>query len=110
MNSRQLPMFILDSGAARGSLHLADCPGVRLSAQRSAGPCALRRRGPPAPSDGFRLPPWWSELDGDRPVVHVTQGTIDNADLGRLVEPTIEALGGEDVIVVATTGGRDIRS
>ena len=39
--------------------------------------------------------------------MHVTQGTIDNADLGRLVEPTIEALGGDDVIVVATTGGRD---
>ena len=39
--------------------------------------------------------------------MHVTQGTIDNADLGRLVEPTIEALGGEDVIVVITTGGRD---
>ena len=62
----------------------------------------------PAPSQGFRPPPWWSELDGDRPVVHVTQGTIDNADLGRLLEPTIEALGGEDVIVVATTGGRDV--
>ena len=53
------------------------------------------------------VPPWWSELDADRPVVHVTQGTIDNADLGRLLEPTIEALDGEDVIVVATTGGRD---
>ena len=61
----------------------------------------------PTPTAGFRLPPWWAELDGDRPVVHVTQGTIDNADLGRLVEPTIEALGGEDVIVVVTTGGRD---
>jgi MGT family glycosyltransferase len=62
----------------------------------------------PGPSEDFQLPPWWSELDGDRPVVHVTQGTIDNADLARLVEPTIEALGGEDVIVVATTGGRDV--
>jgi UDP:flavonoid glycosyltransferase YjiC (YdhE family) len=40
--------------------------------------------------------------------VHVTQGTIDNADLSRLLEPTIDALGGEDVIVVATTGGRDV--
>jgi UDP:flavonoid glycosyltransferase YjiC (YdhE family) len=40
--------------------------------------------------------------------VHVTQGTIDNADLGRLLEPTINALGGEDVVVVATTGGRDV--
>ena len=69
-----------------------------------------RARCIPAPSQGFRPPAWWSELDGDRPVVHVTQGTIDNADLGRLLEPTIEALGGEDVIVVATTGGRDISS
>ena len=32
----------------------------------------------------------------------------DNADLGRLVEPTIEALAGEDVIVVVSTGGRDV--
>lgn len=40
--------------------------------------------------------------------MHVTQGTIDNADLGRLLEPTIDALGGEDVIVVATTGGREL--
>ena len=70
--------------------------------------CATSARCIHAPSAGFRLPPWWSELDGDRPVVHVTQGTIDNADLGRLLEPTIDALGGEDVIVVATTGGRDV--
>ena len=62
----------------------------------------------PAPSRGFRPPGWWSDLDDGRPVVHVTQGTIDNADLGRLLEPTIEALGAEDVIVVANTGGRDI--
>jgi hypothetical protein len=55
-----------------------------------------------------RLPSWWSQLDGDRPVVHVTQGTIDNADLGQLLEPTIEALAGEDVVVVATTGGRAV--
>ena len=43
-----------------------------------------------------------------RPVVHVTQGTIDNADLTRLVEPTIEALAEEDVTVVVTTGGRPV--
>ncbi|PRC60563.1 glycosyl transferase, partial [Mycobacterium sp. ITM-2017-0098] len=48
------------------------------------------------------------ELSNGRPVVHVTQGTIDNADLTRLVEPTIEALAGEDVTVVVTTGGRPV--
>lgn len=40
-----------------------------------------------------------------RPVVHVTQGTVDNTDLGRLLRPTIEALADENVMVVATTGG-----
>ncbi|MEV5713837.1 nucleotide disphospho-sugar-binding domain-containing protein [Amycolatopsis mediterranei] len=55
------------------------------------------------------LPPWWADLDGGRPVVHVTQGTIANDDLGRLVEPTIDALAGEDVLVVATTCGGRLR-
>jgi UDP:flavonoid glycosyltransferase YjiC (YdhE family) len=40
-------------------------------------------------------------------VVHVTQGTLDNADLGRLVLLTVEALADDDVLVVATTGGPD---
>jgi UDP:flavonoid glycosyltransferase YjiC (YdhE family) len=59
------------------------------------------------PSSSFDYPPWWSELDAARPVVHVTQGTLDNADLGRLLRPTIEGLAGQDVLVVATTGGPD---
>src|SRR4029078_2829633 len=33
--------------------------------------------------------------------------TDDDADLSRVVEPTIEALGGKGVIEVVTTGGRD---
>src|SRR5690606_28315743 len=60
------------------------------------------------PGSDFVAPPWWGELNAGRPVVHVTQGTIDNADLTRLIEPTIEALADEDVTVVATTGGRPI--
>ena len=42
-----------------------------------------------------------------RPVVHVTQGTLDNADLGRLLLLTVAALARDDVLVVATTGGPD---
>jgi MGT family glycosyltransferase len=62
----------------------------------------------PPPTRHFQHPPWWPILDQDRPVVHVTQGTIDNADLTRLLEPTIAALANEDVTVVATTGGRNL--
>jgi MGT family glycosyltransferase len=62
---------------------------------------------PPAPG-AAELPEWWHELDGARPVVHVSQGTIDNKDFGRLVHPTLEALAGRDVLVVVATGGRPV--
>ncbi|MFV0435110.1 MAG: nucleotide disphospho-sugar-binding domain-containing protein [Leucobacter sp.] len=62
---------------------------------------------PQAASD-TPLPEWWDELDGTRPVVHVTQGTIDNHDFGRLVRPTLDALAGRDVTVVVTAGGRPV--
>ncbi|MFC9840497.1 nucleotide disphospho-sugar-binding domain-containing protein [Rhodococcus sp. NPDC127530] len=64
---------------------------------------------PAAPPDAQR-PHWWGRLDTDRPVVLVTQGTLDNHDLGRLVEPTIDALANADVLVVVTTGGRPIEA
>ena len=55
------------------------------------------------------VPDWWDELERDeRPVVHVTQGTVANADFRDLVIPTIEALSDRDVLVVASTGGRSI--
>lgn len=52
------------------------------------------------------LPRWWPDLDGSRPVVHVTQGTVANADLGQLLVPALQALAGEHLLVVAATGGR----
>jgi UDP:flavonoid glycosyltransferase YjiC (YdhE family) len=52
------------------------------------------------------LPDWWGELSAGRPVVHVTQGTIANRDHGALIRPTIDALAGDDVLVVVSTGGR----
>lgn len=64
---------------------------------------------PQAGSDA-PIPEWWGELDGGRPVVHVTQGTIDNHDFGRLVRPTLEALADSDVTVVVTAGGRPVES
>ena len=108
LNSRRLPMFVLDSGVLADRVIVPSVP--ELDYPRSDLPAHVRYVGAvhPRPSQGFSLPWWWSELDGRRPVVHVTQGTIDNADLSRLLEPTIKALAGEDVVVVATTGGRDV--
>ncbi|HET8778528.1 MAG TPA: nucleotide disphospho-sugar-binding domain-containing protein [Agromyces sp.] len=50
------------------------------------------------------LPPWWQEVEAsDVPVVLVTQGTL-NVDPHDLIEPTVAALGRQDVLLVATTG------
>ncbi|MBT2499119.1 glycosyltransferase family 1 protein [Agromyces sp. ISL-38] len=39
------------------------------------------------------------------PLVVVSQGTVDNRDLSKLIAPTIEALAGGDTLVVAVTAG-----
>jgi MGT family glycosyltransferase len=54
------------------------------------------------------LPEWWGDLDDGLPVVHVTQGTIANDDLGELVLPTLRGLADADVLVVVATGGRPV--
>ncbi|HWD53538.1 MAG TPA: glycosyltransferase [Acidimicrobiales bacterium] len=59
------------------------------------------------PTSDFDEPSWWGELGDGRPVVHVTQGTLDNADLDRLLLLTTRALARDDLLVVATTGGPD---
>ncbi|MFG2072649.1 UDP:flavonoid glycosyltransferase YjiC, YdhE family [Nonomuraea maritima] len=76
---------------------------------RSDLPASFRFVGalPPAPEPGMELPDWWSDLSGERPVVTVTQGTVDNADLTALVVPTLRALAELDVTVVAATARPD---
>ncbi|MGK2868679.1 MAG: glycosyltransferase [Mycobacterium sp.] len=103
-----LPVFILDCGVLADRLIAPTIPEFEY--HRSDLPAHVRFVGAvnPLPSDDFMPPVWWDVLQSGRPVVHVTQGTIDNADLGRLIEPTIEALADEDVTVVVTTGGRPL--
>jgi hypothetical protein len=60
----------------------------------------------PGPSPDFTPPAWWDELRAaEWPVVHVTQGTI-TTDPSQLLIPTLQALAGQEVLVVATTGGQ----
>jgi len=52
------------------------------------------------------LPPWWGDLDGSRPVVVVTQGTVATAT-DQLIGPALAALADEPLLVVVagTTAG-----
>lgn len=101
-----LPVFVFDSAVLADRVISPTIPEFEY--HRSDLPAHVRFVGAvhPLPSDKFVPPPWWDALYSGRPVVHVTQGTVDNADLTRLIEPTIKALAHEDVTVVATTGGR----
>lgn len=74
---------------------------------RSDAPATLHFAGPLcATGSAVALPDWWSDLDGTRPVVHVTQGTVANFDYRQAIAPTLQALADEDVLVVVSTGGR----
>jgi MGT family glycosyltransferase len=57
---------------------------------------------------GSALPEWWGDLAAGRPVIHVTQGTLDNQDFGRLIRPAIDGLADLDALVVVSTGGRPV--
>jgi MGT family glycosyltransferase len=76
---------------------------------RSDAPAELYFAGPiGATGSQAALPDWWSDLDGTRPVIHVTQGTVANTDYGQAIAPTLRALALEDVLVVVATGGRPL--
>lgn len=63
----------------------------------------------PTPTES--LVEWWPELieqkKSGRPVIHVTQGTVET-EVNQLIVPTIKALAGEEVFLVVTTGGRPV--
>ena len=75
-----------------------DVPGV---------PSQVAFVGPPRQlvDPGWRPPSWWPELAGRR-VVLVNQGTVAT-DADQLIRPALAGLAGEDVLVVAVTGGAD---
>jgi UDP:flavonoid glycosyltransferase YjiC (YdhE family) len=76
---------------------------------RSDAPASLHFIGPlSATGSQAPRPDWWGDLDGARPVIHVTQGTFANKDYAQVIAPTLEALAGEDVLVTVATGGRPL--
>jgi MGT family glycosyltransferase len=52
-------------------------------------------------------PPLPAKLENHDSVILVSQGTVDNREPGKLIEPTLEALAGTEHLVVAATGGRN---
>src|SRR5258708_1927915 len=59
----------------------------------------------PRQEQGMPAPAWLAKLDGSRPVVFVTQGTLANFNFNQLVNPALAGLAREDLQVVVTAGG-----
>lgn len=106
LTGKRLPTFFLDGHELADRFLQLSCPGFEYP--RRDLPGYVRFVGPVLPDEPepFHAPSWWKELDNGRPVVHVTQGTVDNKDLHRLIIPTMLALADKEVTVVATTGGK----
>ena len=109
LHGRQIPFAVLDWPRYAEAIVQFTVPEFEYP--RSDAPDTLHFVGPVSAS-GSRapLPPWWQELDGSRPVIHLTQGTMANSDFGQLVQPALEGLADEDVLMVVATGGRPVES
>ena len=80
-----------------------------LEFPRSDMPDTIRFIGPllPTRSVEFDEPAWWAELDGSRPVVLVTQGTLANHDFNEVIQPALLGLADENVTVIVAAGRSD---
>ena len=103
-----MPGFFLDCWYTLPNLFL-QFTAEAFEYPRSDMPSSIKFVGPilPETSADFDQPEWLKELDGSKPLVLVTQGTIANTDLNELIGPTLAGLSTEDVTVIAATGRPD---
>lgn len=101
----QEPASFFDAAVLMTDRYLQLCP-PGLEYPRSDLSASVRFIGslPSSPRSDRPLPSWWPDVEAADRVVVVTQGTLQTHDLGALVQPTLDGLAGEDVLVVATTG------
>jgi MGT family glycosyltransferase len=99
------PPFLMDAMATMADEFL-QLTIASMDYPRSDLPESVRYIGAlPASADSrWQLPEWWQDVLDARKVVVVSQGTVANNDFTELVQPTLDALADEDVLVVATLG------
>jgi MGT family glycosyltransferase len=103
-----LPHFFIDSMYLLPGMFL-QFTAEALEFPRSDLPARIRFIGPILPSRSveFEKPGWWAELDGSRPVVLVTQGTLANHDFSELIQPALQGLKDDNVTVIVAAGRSD---
>jgi UDP:flavonoid glycosyltransferase YjiC (YdhE family) len=110
VTGRPLPTFVMNWPTLADAIVQFSVPGFEYP--RSDLPAQVHFVGPLSlpTTDPTELPDWWSELDQDRPVIVVNQGTVANQDYDQLIAPALTALRDLDALVVVTTGGRPVET
>jgi MGT family glycosyltransferase len=104
-----MPGSLIDWGRRAEAVVQLSVPAFEYP--RSDAPTNLHFTGPlTATGSQTPVPDWWPDLDGSRPVIHVTQGTVANVDYDQAIAPTLRALADDDVLIVVATGGRPLES
>lgn len=105
----------VEGGFTWDSLYTVPDTFLQLSAEEfeypmPEKPTNFRFIGPVAPDrqSNPEVPAWFRKIDPSKAVIFVSQGGVANADFSELIEPTLQALDGEDVEVIVTGGGRDV--
>ena len=106
-----MPRFFLDCMYLLPDVFL-QFTAEALELPRNDMPDTIRFIGPilPSPSAEFEEPDWWTELDGSRPVVLVTQGTLANHDFNEAIQPALFGLADENVTVIVAAGRSDTQA
>ncbi|WP_152360223.1 glycosyltransferase [Microlunatus speluncae] len=108
LTGRPLSTFVMDWPTQADAIVQFSVPGFEYP--RSDLPPQVHFVGPLSlpTTDPTDRPGWWAELDQDRPVIIVNQGTVANQDYGQLIAPALSALRDLEALVVVTTGGRPV--
>ncbi|HLT61901.1 MAG TPA: glycosyltransferase [Microlunatus sp.] len=110
LTGRGLPGFLMNWPAWADAVVQFSVPGFEYPRSdlsdrvHFVGPLSLPT------TDSGPLPEWWPELDRNRPVIVVNQGTVANDDYDQLIAPALTALRDLDALVVVTTGGRPVET
>jgi MGT family glycosyltransferase len=109
VHGKDMPGTMFDWGRRADALVQFSVPSFEYP--RTDAPPNLHYIGPlSSTASAVPLPDWWSDLDGSRPVIHVTQGTVANTDYDQVIAPALRALADDDVLVVVATGGRPLNT
>jgi UDP:flavonoid glycosyltransferase YjiC (YdhE family) len=109
VHGKDMPGTMFDGGRRADALVQFSVPSFEYP--RTDAPPNLHYVGPLSATGSVApLPDWWDDLDGTRPVIHVTQGTVANTDYEQVIAPTLRALADDDVLIVVSTGGRPLES